>query len=294
MKPMRNKWFLALVLALALFGGIRLYYRLTDGFKLSNISDSLPARPEWDFPMTPQIEKELDEAVKQPFTYIGKGAQVYAFASTDGKYVLKFFKFKHLRPSLFITLLPPIGPLKAFKEQNQQRKERKLQGVFDGHAIAYERDRVHSGLIYVHLNLSNNLQKQVTLIDKIGRKHLVDLDSTVFVLQRKGETMRTVLSDLLDKGEVQLAVKRAESILSMYRDEYQNHVYDRDHGISHNTGFIGDKPFHLDVGKFSYDPHLSKEFAEADLAHASRKIREWVSLNYPQYRDQFQLINESQ
>lgn len=291
---MRNKWILALVLALTIFGGIRLYYRLTDDFKLSNISDSLPSRPEWDFPLTPQIEQELNEASAQPFTYIGKGAQVYAFASADGKYVLKFFKFKHLRPSLFITLLPPIGPLKSFKEQNQLRKERKLQGVFDGHAIAYKYDRDHSGLIYVHLNLSENLHKQVTLIDKIGRKHIVDLDSTVFVLQRKGETLRAVLTDLLDKGEVELAVKRAKSILSMYREEYQKHVYDRDHGISHNTGFIGDKPFHLDVGKFSYDPQLSQEFAEADLAHAARKIREWVSLNYPQYRDQFQLIKESQ
>lgn len=291
---MRNKWLLALVLALTAFGGIRLYYNLTDDFKLSNISDSLPPKAEWDFALTPAIENELDAVSKQSFSYIGKGAQVYAFASADGKYVLKFFKFKHLRPSLFISLLPPIGPLKPFKEQNILRKERKLQGVFDGHANAYKYDRDHSGLIYVHLNLSHNLHKQVTLIDKIGRKHVVDLDSTVFVLQRKGETMRTVLSELLDKGEVALAVQRAESILEMYRDEYKRFVYDRDHGISHNTGFIEDKPFHLDVGKFSYDPELSQEFADADLAHAARKIREWVSLNYPQYRDQFQLINESQ
>lgn len=291
---MRNKWLSALVLAIALFGGIRLYYNLTDDFKLSNISDSLPPRDEWDFTLTEVIDKELEAVSNQPFTYIGKGAQVYAFASADGKYVLKFFKFKHLRPSLFISLLPPIGPLKPFKEQNILRKERKLQGVFDGHANAYKYDREHSGLIFVHLNLSNNLHKQVTLIDKIGRTHRVDLDNTVFVLQRKGETMRTVLSELLDRGEVDLAVKRAASILAMYRDEYTRFVYDRDHGISHNTGFIGDKPFHLDVGKFSYDPHLSQEFADADLEHAARKIREWVNLNYPQYRDQFQLINESQ
>ncbi|MFV0339647.1 MAG: hypothetical protein ACK5MA_03310 [Parachlamydiaceae bacterium] len=285
---MRNKTLYLLTFALLTFAGVRLYYNLTDDFRISNISDSLPANKEWEVPLDAHTKQLLDEVSKEEFNYIGKGAQVYAFASADGKYVLKFFKFKHLRPSLFIQLLPPVGPLKTFKEQNEARKERKLLGVFQGHAIAYKYDKEHSGLLYIHLNLTNDIGKSVTLIDKIGRKHNVDLDQTVFVLQRKGETFRTAISQDLSQGLVNDASLKAKKILEMYKSEYSQGVYDRDHGISHNTGFIGDEPFHLDVGKFSYDPKMKDPKNHAsDLEHVAYKMKEWVKLNYPQYAQEF-------
>lgn len=288
---MPRKTLYLLLAALLLFAGARLYYNLTDDFKLSNISDSLPYNPAWEVPYTEELRSTLEEAVAQPYHYIGKGAQVYAFASEDGKYVLKFFKFKHLRPSLFISSLPPLGPLKEFKAQNVARKERKLQGVFEGHRIAYNHDKENSGLIYIHLNLSDTLHLKAQLIDKIGRKHIVDLDKTVFVLQKKGETLRTVLDNLMKQKDVKTAALRANQILSMYREEYSHQVYDRDHGISHNTGFIGDQPFHLDVGKFSYDPKMSDPAVHAaDLEHVAYKIREWVRLNHPEQTAEFEVL----
>lgn len=289
---MRRKTYYLIIAALSIFAGARVYYNLTDDFKLSNISDTLPYNPSWDIPLTDEVESELHQATAQPYRYIGKGAQVYAFASDDGKYVLKFFKFKHLRPSLFISALPPVGPLKTFKEQNVARKERKLLGVFEGHRIAYQYDKENAGLLFIHLNLTDSLHLNVDLYDKIGRRHTVDLDKTVFVLQRKGETLRTVLSRELDQGQVAEAAKKSKQILAMYKDEYSRSVYDRDHGISHNTGFIGDKPFHLDVGKFSYDPNMSDPaIHEQDLKHVAFKIKEWVRLNYPeQYQEFLQLF----
>lgn len=285
---MRSKTLYLLTIAFIAFAGIRLYYRLTDDFRISNISDSLPQNKEWDVPLTEETKQLLDKVSSERFHYIGKGAQVYAFASDDGQYVLKFFKFKHLRPSLFIQLLPPIGPLKAFKEQNVARKERKLQGVFEGHAIAYKYDKEQSGLLYIHLNLSDDIHKTVRLVDKIGREHLVDLDRTVFVLQRKGETFRTVIDGLLSQGKVQDAATMSKKILDMYKNEYARGVYDRDHGISHNTGFIVDEPFHLDVGKFSYDSNMQDPAVHAsDLQHVKFKMEEWVKLNYPQYYSDF-------
>lgn len=288
---MRNKSLYLLTFALLAFGGVRLYYNLTDDFRISNISDSLPENQEWDAPLTQEKKQLIDKIASQKFHYIGKGAQVYAFASEDGQYVLKFFKFKHLRPSLFVQLLPPIGPLKNFKEQNVARKERKLKGVFEGHAIAYKFDQEHSGLLYIHLNLSNDIDKVVTLVDKIGREHLVDLDRTVFVLQKKGETFRTIVDRDLSHGEVAKAASNARKILSMYKSEYEKGVYDRDHGISHNTGFIGEEPFHLDVGKFSYDPKMKDpSIYQSDLEHVRFKMEEWVRLNYPQHYSQFKAL----
>lgn len=277
-----RKWIYFILISLALFAAIRVYYNLTDDFRVSNIIYPMPERAEWNFPMKPGQRDELKTILNQKFTYLGKGAQVYAFGSADGKYVIKFFKFKHLKPSPLIALLPPIGPLKDIKEANIKRKTRKLEGVFEGHVNAFNHDKEHSGLLFLHLNPTTNLDLQAHLVDKIGIERTVDLDPVVFILQKKGETLRTVFTDALSKGDTALAAKRATQILDMYVAEYQNGVYDRDHGISHNTGFIGDLPFHLDVGKMSYDDNMrSLKNYEQDLRHVARKMDEWVKANYP-------------
>src|ERR1700724_132490 len=88
---------------LVLFGLARLYYRLTDDFRLSNMTYSLPFKAPWESPsLTPEQHRELAQILNQKFFYIGKGAQCYAFASDDQQYVLKFFKFKHLKPSFWV------------------------------------------------------------------------------------------------------------------------------------------------------------------------------------------------
>lgn len=275
--------------AFALFALVRLYYHLTDDFRLGNITYEIPWKMEWDFSISPSERPLLAEILNQKFYYLGKGAQVYAFGSADQKYVIKFFKFKHLKPSFALSFLPSIGPLREFKIKNQERKERKLRGVFYGHAIAFEYDKEHSGLLYLHLNTKDALGLEVELVDKLGFQRKVALDSVPFVIQKRGETLRTVLSALFEKGNVELAAIRANQILDMYLEEYRKGVWDRDHGVSHNTGFIGDIPFHLDVGKFSFGGELqSSEFYASDLKHVALKIGSWVKTNYPSHYLPFQ------
>lgn len=274
-------------IALALILAVRGYFELTDDFRISNIVYPLKEREEWNFPLSFEEQRDLEDILDQKFYYLGKGAQVYAFGSEDGKYVLKFFKFKHLKPSFFIQLLPPIGPLTEIKEKNVSRKLRKLEGVFEGHVLAYTHDKENSGLLYLHLNPTSGPELKTRLIDKIGYEREVDLNPIVFVLQRRGETLRTVFNELFSKGERELAAIRAGQILDMYMKEYKKGVWDRDHGISHNTGFIGSTPFHLDVGKMSYDANLQEKFYQEDLRHVARKINTWVKENYPNEYEEF-------
>src|SRR5205085_10468413 len=92
-----KKWIYALFAILIIFGLSRLYYRLTDDFRIANITYDLPFTPPWKVPhLTLDEYKNLEKILSQTFSYIGKGAQCYAFKSEDGKFVLKFFKFKHL------------------------------------------------------------------------------------------------------------------------------------------------------------------------------------------------------
>lgn len=277
------------VVILFLFGGARLYYRLTDDFRISNIKYEMPYDASWDMPR-PDVKElaALSNITQQKFHYIGKGAQCYAFVSDDGQYVLKFFKFKHLKPNPLVHLIPSIYPFKSFKENNIERKRRKLYGVFDGYALAYRENKQDSELIYMHLMPTNYLEQSVTVKDKLGIERTINLDEVVFLIQRKGETLRTRMQNQLNNDAVADAKNSIAQILAMYATEYKKGLYDRDHGVMHNTGFVEDRPFHLDVGKFTKDSHMQTVDGFApDMQHVIWKIDVWIKHNYPDYYADF-------
>jgi len=246
-----------IITALALFVGIRLYYNLTDDFRLANIQYDTPNRSEWAVPPRSSSEASaLHEVLTQQFTYIGKGAQSYAFGSADGKYVIKFFKFKHLRPSFWLDYLPPIFGLQSYRDKQYQRKERKLEGVFAGYRLAYLLHRHDSGLLYVHLNTTENLYPFLTVLDKMGWKHSIPLDDVVFILQERAETARAVVHNLLKDRNIEGAKRKIDQIFDLYLSEYAKGIFDNDHGVMRNVGFVGDHAIRIDVGKLKNSPSI--------------------------------------
>lgn len=277
----RILWILAF--SIILFGLARLYYRLTDDFRIANINHEIPYHAEWNTPSLSQQEKNhLNAILQNKFLYIGKGAQSYAFVSEDQKYVLKFFKFKHLKPSLFVDLLPPIPPFEQYRDKQIKRKQKNLNSVFTGYRLAYDLHKEDSGLIYIHLNKTNDLKLRAKVKDKIGIERTIDLDPIVFVIQEKGKTTRAVVIELLNKGDLALVKHRIRQIFDLYMLEYKKGIYDRDHGVMHNTGFVGEKPIHLDVGKLTKDDRMKQpKFYREDLEKIGRKFTTWLKANYP-------------
>ena len=276
-------WVMAALLVC--FVAARVYYALTDDFRLSNITYDMPYEENWSIAAPSSVqETQLEQILNQPFFYLGKGAQSYAFASQNDRYVIKFFKFKHLRPSWFVDMLPPVSFLKTYKEKQSARKARKLFGVFNSYKLAFDVDRDESGLIFIQLNTTKNPKRQVTVIDKIGFKHRIELDSVPFIVQYKGETLRTVLARLLDQQDVETAKQRINQILNLYVGEYRKGIFDHDHGVMQNTGFVGDKPIHLDVGKLLKEEKMrDPAFAKKDLLLVAQKIKEWIKTRFPDY-----------
>ena len=285
MSASKMRWMRLLLVILLLLGVGRFYYHLTDYFRLVNIHYTLPFEAPWK---TPELSLEESQALalifEQSFFYIGKGSQCYAFASEDGQYVLKFFKFKHLKPSLMVDLLPPIPPFQAFKQRCSERKRRKLISLFSGYDLAYSQNREQSGLLYLHLTPTHHLHLTAAVVDKIGIKRKIDLDEVIFLVQRKGETLRDRLGRLLDQGNINEAKQTIGDIMAMYVSEYKKGLFDHDHGVMHNTGFIGAIPFHLDVGKFKKDERFKQPaIYQQDLKLIVCKINAWIQKSYPQY-----------
>jgi hypothetical protein len=284
--PRRLLW--VTIIAVVVFFSIRAYYRWTDDFRLANITYELPHNSQWETNLSQEEYAHLVSLLKQPFTYVGKGAQAYAFASKDRKYVVKFFKFKHLKPNSFLEKLDGLPFITEYHRWQSARKQRLVQSVFKGHKLAYDVHKKESGIIFLHLNKTSHLKLKVSLIDKLGFKRSIDLDSVIFVIQEYAQTTRQAMAAALDKGDLALAKKRMDGILELYLLEYQKGIYDRDHGVMHNTGFVQERAIHLDVGKLTKDEKIRQlSNYRQDLVKVVKKFEIWMRKNYPQYSQEF-------
>ena len=282
LKLFNKKLIYLCIISALLFGLVRIYYSLTDDFRISNITYQMPYHPEWEtVKLSAEEQQQLNQILSQKFHYIGKGSQSYAFGSDDGRYVIKFFKFKHLRPSLLFGILPKLPFISNFQEREIFRKKRKLNSNFAGYKLAFDRNREGSRLIYVQLNPSR-LDHFVTVVDKIGMERAVNLGNIPYIVQEKGQTLRTLLGESLSQGDVEAAKQKINQIFDMYLKEYSKGIYDHDHGVMHNTGFIGDEVFHLDIGKLVAKEQMKQqEYYEPDLILVANKIDQWVKDHYP-------------
>ena len=92
---------------------------------------------------------------------------------------------------------------------------------------------------------------------------------------------------MLANGDVETVKVRLGQILDLYASEYSKGIYDHDHGIMRNTGFVGDKPIHLDVGKLLREESMKdKDNARKDIEIVVANINSWFEKQYPQYSEE--------
>ncbi|MBA3972046.1 MAG: hypothetical protein H0X46_07860 [Bacteroidetes bacterium] len=283
-----NKKYVLFILLIISLGGYLLYNKYTGDFRLSNITYSTPFNPEWaTTPLASDDKKDLLSKLQQHYKFIGKGDQIYAFVSEDGNYVIKFFQFKHLKPSSLDPFFSYLPQMKKYLDDGAKRKQHKIDRLFNSHWIAYKFNRENSGLVYVHLNKTDNeLKTTLQVSDRLGIKHSIDLDNTVFVLQKKGTPSREYISPFLSKGNTDEAKYLFRQLIDLYLSEYEKGIYDLDHNLMYNTGFIDGRPARLDVGKMILDERIKDpRFYKKDLENVAwKRIDKWMEKYFPQQR----------
>jgi hypothetical protein len=262
---------------------LKLYFSLTDDIRIGNMVYDLPHHSEWEIPELSSEEKgQLASILDQKFYYVGKGAQSYVFSSNDNQYVVKFFKFKHLRPSWILAFLPPISPFVHYRDRVVFRKQKKLNAVFAGYHLAYGIHKAQSALVYIHLNRTEGLHSSLTATDKLGFERHMKLDEMVFIIQKRGKTTETVLAEVLNKGDLPLVKSYIRQIFDLYMSEYQKGIFDLDHGVLYNTGFLNGHAVHLDVGRLAKNESIKNPpEIQKDLIIIASALKQWVQTNYP-------------
>lgn len=260
---MRSKILIAI--GVALFCALPLLFskRRPVLFSIEAISSDLSYHPEWE---TGPASEAAQRALSQKYTYLARGAQSFAFLSEDGKYVVKFFRMKHLQSKLKDHFRPGVV----------KRRAENLQSIFSAHKLAWDELKEETGLVFLHLNKSCNLNLCLEVKDWLGRTHKIDLDKTEFVLQEKAELIFTHMKKVKEKEGIKGVEKTLAAFLGLVQTQIDRGIFDRDKAVSHNYGFVGDKPVHLDIGR------LTKGEKLGEYERIYGRVAAWLKENAPE------------
>lgn len=267
-----KKLFLWLPLFLLIcYGANRLYFHLTDGFCISKITPTFILDEAWTFQTSEGEKREAKKILEQPFTYLAKGRQSYVFCSQDGNYVIKFPKFQKYR-------IPPF-----YSKEKTAKRTYKLTYFLSSWKTAFKDLRQECCLLYVQTNPDPAFHHSLTLIDKVGRAHTIDLSKFTFMVQRKGELLPSVIETRMAKGEVAAAESLLNKLLELYISEYARGIAEKDTYIQRNTAVIEGMPFHVDPARFVKEEAFKQPERMVDeLRQKTVSLRVWLSENYPQ------------
>ena len=186
----------------------------THGFRPYLILSNLPNETRWEVPpLHAEEQKNIDKLLDQSFTFLGSGGWCFAFLGQDQKTILKFYKHSHL-------LLPSILKKFSFKKLLLQsdpwpQHDPYFQEFnFKSCTLLYTQAKERSGILYVHLNKTQGKHKPVTLIDNIGIPHIIDLDKTEFVVQKRAHLLFQHLEDLSKQKKLDEAKQCIDDFLS--------------------------------------------------------------------------------
>lgn len=268
-----KKKLLVIFSLLVLVVGLILYRPKVSGFVISKIYTSFSPRPEWEVISYPE---NLNDIFSQKFTYLGRGNESYAFVSEDQKTVLKFINMEHLTPRKWVAYLP-FPFLHDYRVRKFDRREKRLKETFGTCRMAYEELKNETGLIFIHLNKTKTLNKTLTIVDKKGKEHAVDLDSAVFIVQEKAELFYARIKKFIQEGKSADVPRAVQSFLNFIELRCQKGYFDEDKGITSNYGFIGDRIIQIDIGRLR-----KKESHEDQVERARLKIYSAIKRHHPE------------
>lgn len=298
-------FFLKSFLGVGLLVGIQQLIKFqTHGFYLKDIqANDLSFQDRWQIPpLTLNEESAIDKLLSQSYHLIGSGSECFAFASDDGSTVIKFFKldfirWAYLKKGLFLEdhssaagtishhRLTKLTLPESFQHVLNSIlgiREFRIERSFNSIKLAYENLKEETGLLYLHLDPSNHFQRTLTIYDGNGINHEVDLDSSLFFLQKRAVLFKNhfkTLSKYQRHDEAKLCI---DSLLNMILARSKKGFADRDVATK-NLGFIDGQAVEIDVGSFHKDLRMQDPwFYHQDLYYSTWELKNWLKKNYPE------------
>lgn len=241
----------------------------TDGFSIREITPRHQKSALFTMrSLTEEEKKELSQALGQPYSYYCRGGQVFAFLSADKKYVLKLFK-QHLYHPSYVERL---------QKRRIDKRVDKLQRDFFSYKVAFEELLDVTGLVYVHLQPTPDLNVQLQIRDKLHILHTIDLNRFDFIIQKRAELVHDYIAMLMNTGKEEEAHRACSSLIDLICSRAKRGFRDRDPSISTNCGFLEGRAIKIDVGRFVKDPTIC---VREELIRTIAPFRDWIANTHP-------------
>ena len=282
------------LIIVALIATRAIYYSFSDGFNLQRIKNTFPIDTLQNEPITNEKQQQLQHIFDQPFVYLGKGSQAYAFVSKDNQYVLKLFKCYHLKPIDWLLKLPlPGGSADQYRNEQVARREKKLQSTLASYRIARDILPTECAIIYLQMVPSPSFSQMVTFTDKIGRTYTIDIAQYGFVLQKKAELIFPVLDRLIYTKNEAAAKAIITSIIELMVQRSKKGIQDQDPDLHKNAGIIDGKVYCIDIGGFHENENIkSAHVMKPDITRFTRRLHaHLINLDTPLSRDLAAYLN---
>lgn len=253
-------------------------------FTLAQIISKYPHNPDWDVKTPPEMVQFVNMLTQQPFYWLGKGFQATAFVSEDGDYVLKFIHQGRLQQVPFTH--NPIGYLfsQEFKERMDERQTHREE-IFSSSKMAYEEFPKESGILYIHLNRTENQIKGIKLHDFTSTSYRVRGDDTSFILQRRATYVIPTINALMAEGKVDEAKARINQIFTLLLTMAQKGFLDGDLALmrNNNIGFVDDYAIYIDTGHITRQSNVNvKERMAFEFDTRVAPLHDWLKVRYPE------------
>lgn len=221
--------------------------RLTGGFKVAKMALRFPYRKEWDVALNPSVVPILSQSYK----FLGRGAQCFVFESEDGCYVIKLFRY------------------------DQPPTESKVRDLFNACKLAYEELPEETGLVYIHLNVTELGLPTLQCRDAVGRKYAFPLDKMRFALQKKAAPFLEALTAAKGSAEME---KKIDQLIGLLKTRTDRKIFNSDPSLSRNFGFLEDRAIEFDFGNYrkAFDLNQKRE-----MNRFASKLRKWLVENDP-------------
>lgn len=268
------------------FAAVALFARWqTAGFRWHKIDGELAYDTRWELQLSEEEEGKIIELLKQPFSYLGKGSQCYAFASADGNYVIKFPRLHRMRSPLWMRLgarIPGFTAMQRLDRDYSKKREAELERNFLSYMIAYQQLKEATALVYLHLNRTPEWKFTTTFYDKIDCAHQLDLGKSYFLLQRRASWLVPELERMMKEGDEKRAKQLVDGLLARLLERAKLGLFDKDPHITNNFGLIDGEVVQIDIGRYQDDPERArpKVYCE-DIRHVLRKFLPWLSKRFP-------------
>lgn len=265
----------------------RFVHHKSNHFSVSKITSTHKSSPEWNIPpLSADEQKVLDQILSQKFTYYSKGSQAYVFISEDKKHILKFLKQDKLRTHSWLAYIPL-----SFNPYYRERltKAKKCCDTFSACTTAYNELKRETGLLYVHINKTRDWSKKVTIFDKHGKRHTVDVSQTSFYVQKRAQLIYSRIAELMHNGDVEGAKHIISTVFSLIDFLGRKGIVDNDPILRKNFGLIDDIAVQIDIGKLRIDPERQQNLAYKDeVVSITYSFKVWLAANYSELSEHFE------